>query len=82
MGCSQLIIAKDSCGQLHRYHEVRPSDLRENKGERTGLVVMGLDYAGLILENTDKGLVLSQVSCRKADKGTPRNSERHNRFKR
>lgn len=32
---------------------------------------MGLDYAGLILENTDKGLVLSQVSCLKADKGTP-----------
>ena len=41
------------------------------KGERTGLVVMGMDYAGLILENTDKGLVLSQVSCKKADKGTP-----------
>ena len=40
------------------------------KGERTGLVVMGLDYAGLILENTDNGLILSQVSCPKADKGT------------
>ena len=32
---------------------------------------MGLDYAGLILENTDNGLVLSQVACPKADKGTP-----------
>ena len=41
------------------------------KGERTGLVVMGMDYAGLILENTDKGLVLSQLNCKKADKGTP-----------
>ena len=41
------------------------------KGERTGLVVMGLDYAGLVLENTEKGLVLSQVSCPKAEKGTP-----------
>ena len=41
------------------------------KGERTGLVVMGLDYAGLILENTDKGLILSQVECPKAEKGTP-----------
>ena len=41
------------------------------KGERTGLVVMGLDYAGLILENTDKGLMLSQVECPKAEKGTP-----------
>lgn len=35
------------------------------KGERTGLVVMGRDYAGLILENTDKGLVLSQIECKK-----------------
>ena len=39
------------------------------KGERTGLIVMGRDYAGLILENTDKGLVLSQIECKKADKG-------------
>ena len=38
-------------------------------GERTGLVVMGLDYAGLILENTTEGLVLSQVECKKADRG-------------
>lgn len=41
------------------------------KGERTGLIVMGLDYAGLILENTDKGLTLSQVECLNAEKGTP-----------
>ncbi len=39
------------------------------KGERTGLVVMGMDYAGLILENTDEGLALSQIACPKADKG-------------
>ena len=38
-------------------------------GERTGLVVMGMDYAGLILENTKDGLVLSQVECKSADKG-------------
>ena len=41
------------------------------KGERTGLLVMGLDYAGLILENGADGITLSQVACRKADKGTP-----------
>lgn len=41
------------------------------KGERTGLVVMGRDYAGLVLENTDKGIVLSQVECKKADNGNP-----------
>lgn len=40
------------------------------KGERTGLVVMGMDYAGLIMEDTEQGLMLSQVTCRKADKGT------------
>lgn len=44
------------------------------KGERTGLVVMGLDYAGLILENTDKGLMLSQVECPKAEKARPNRS--------
>ncbi len=41
------------------------------KGERTGLLVMGLDYAGLILENTESGLTLSQIECRRADKGKP-----------
>lgn len=40
-------------------------------GERAGLVVMGFNYAGLFIENTDKGLVLSQNECTKADKGTP-----------
>lgn len=41
------------------------------KGERTGLVVMGRDYAGLVLENTDNGITLSQVVCKKADTGKP-----------
>ncbi len=39
------------------------------KGERTGLVVMGLDYGALVIENTDRGIVLSQVECKDADKG-------------
>lgn len=39
------------------------------KGERTGLVVMGMDYAGLIIENSENGLVLSQLACKKADRG-------------
>lgn len=39
-------------------------------GERTGLVVMGLDYGVLAFENTDKGLVLSQAECIDAEKGT------------
>lgn len=39
------------------------------KGERTGLVVMGMDYAALVMENTKEGFVLSQVECKKADRG-------------
>lgn len=38
-------------------------------GERTGLVVMGLDYAAIVMENTADGLVLNQVVCKQADKG-------------
>ena len=45
--------------------------IEKYKGERTGLIVMGRDYAGLILENTNRGLVLSQICCHQADKGKP-----------
>ena len=45
-------------------------DKRYN-GERTGLVVMGLDYAVLALEKTDEGFRLSENECHKADKGKP-----------
>jgi len=39
-------------------------------GERTGLVIMGMDYGLLSLENTDQGFVLSQNECINADKGS------------
>ncbi len=38
-------------------------------GERSGLVVMGRDYAALVMENTKEGIVLSQVECKSADRG-------------
>jgi len=42
------------------------------KGERTGLIVMGQDYALLSIEDTpDNGLVLSQIECMRAERGTP-----------
>lgn len=41
------------------------------RGERTGLVIMGLDYALLSFENTENGFTLSQIECLKADNGTP-----------
>jgi len=39
-------------------------------GERFGLNVMGFDYGTLAVENTEKGLILSQIECLNADKGT------------
>lgn len=41
------------------------------KGERAGLVVMGMDYASLTIENGESGLTLNQISCLNADKGSP-----------
>ncbi|MDR0938105.1 MAG: glycoside hydrolase 43 family protein [Mediterranea sp.] len=38
-------------------------------GERTGLLVMGMDYAGLIVDKTKQGLRLSQLECKQANKG-------------
>lgn len=38
-------------------------------GEKTGLVVMGLDYAAMMIENREDGIYLSQLSCKDADKG-------------
>jgi hypothetical protein len=32
---------------------------------------MGLDYASLTMENTEKGITLKQITCLKADKGAP-----------
>ncbi len=36
------------------------------EGERAGLVVMGMDYAGLFMEQTPRGILLSQNTCVKA----------------
>jgi hypothetical protein len=41
-----------------------------NDGERTGLIVMGLDYAYLSVEKKQDGLYISQTLCQNADKGS------------
>ena len=41
------------------------------KGERAGLAVMGMNYATLTIENGENGLTLNQITCLKADKGSP-----------
>ncbi|MCB0639876.1 MAG: glycoside hydrolase 43 family protein [Lewinella sp.] len=38
-------------------------------GEKTGLIVMGRDYAYLALEQVDGQLYLTQASCREAERG-------------
>jgi beta-xylosidase len=38
-------------------------------GERAGLIVMGLDYAGIFVEKTPAGFALSQGDCANAEKG-------------
>jgi beta-xylosidase len=39
-------------------------------GERAGLIVFGQDYGIITINNTDKGLLLSQSACKDAPKGT------------
>lgn len=41
------------------------------RGENAGLVVMGQDYAALKIVDTPDGMVLQQVTCKKAFKGQP-----------
>jgi beta-xylosidase len=40
-------------------------------GERAGLAIMGMNYATLTIENNESGLTLNQITCLKADKGSP-----------
>ncbi len=64
-----LLLQKTPAGEFAVTMKIRFSPSPKYKGERTGLLVMGRDYGGLILENTEKGITLSQVVCEKADEG-------------
>lgn len=39
------------------------------KGERAGFIIMGESYSMLAIENTQTGLILSQIECLRANKG-------------
>ena len=39
-------------------------------GDKSGLIVMGMDYADLVVENGTQGLTLTQNRCHDANKGT------------
>jgi beta-xylosidase len=47
-----------------------------HKGEKTGLMVFGSDYAWLGLEKTASGLELIRVECRGADRSVPEEKQR------
>lgn len=68
---ANLLLQKTPAPNFTATMKLTFSPIAKYTGERTGLVVMGRDYAGLILENTGEGLVLSQVACPKAEKGAP-----------
>lgn len=64
-----LLLQKLPARELTATTKLTFKPTKKVKGERAGLVMMGLDYAALAIENTAEGLVLSQVECLKADKG-------------
>lgn len=68
---ANLLLQKTPAPNFTATMKLTFSPTKQYKGERTGLVVMGMDYAALVLENTASGLTLSQVMCHGADKGQP-----------
>lgn len=68
---ANLLLQKTPAPNFTATMKLTFSPTKQYKGERTGLVVMGMDYAALVLENTACGLTLSQVVCHGADKGQP-----------
>ncbi len=70
-----LLLQKTPAPNFSATTKITFSPIEKYKDEKTGLVVMGLDYAALTVENTESGLKLSQVECKKADKG---NTEKQN----
>lgn len=65
-----LLLQKFPAPDFTATAKVRFAPSEKYIGERAGLVVMGLDYAILVMENTEKGIRLTQRSCTEAKKGT------------
>ncbi len=67
---SNLLLQKTTAPSQTISTKITFKPINKYQGERTGLVVMGMDYAALVMESTKEGLVLSQVECKKADRGS------------
>lgn len=66
---TNLLLQKIPAPNMKATSLVRFVPREKTIGERGGLVVMGMDYGVLSLEQTENGLVLTQRICKKADRG-------------
>ncbi|MDB0798532.1 glycoside hydrolase 43 family protein [Phocaeicola vulgatus] len=66
---SNLLLQKIPAPELTVTTKVTFSPSTKYEGERAGLVIMGMDYAAVLVENTPQGFRLSQVECIDANKG-------------
>ncbi len=64
-----LLLQKFPAPNFKATAKVRFLPSNKHTGERAGLIIMGLDYAGLIMENTPEGIKLTQQQCQGAKKG-------------
>lgn len=67
-----LLLQKVPAEKFSAVAKVRfiPNPQLKQKGENCGLIVMGNDYSGLRLTDTPDGVVLEQIVCSKALKGS------------
>lgn len=64
-----LLLQKFPAPNFKAVAKVRFTALDKISGERAGLVVMGMDYAAIVIEKTENGVTLSYNECAKANKG-------------
>lgn len=63
-----LLLQKFPAPEFKATAKVRFHPSAKHSGERCGVVVMGMDYAGIVMENTADGIVMSQVERKDAIK--------------
>lgn len=73
-GAGNLLLQKFPAPNFKATAKVRFHPSEKHTGERCGLVVMGFDYAGIILTNSETGITMSQVECNGAKKGNAEHS--------
>jgi beta-xylosidase len=64
-----LLMQKFPAPNFRAVAKVKFTALDLINGERAGLVVMGMDYAAIVIEKGEKGLTLGYNECKKANKG-------------